>query len=54
MLGWCIVILAGARLKVSVRFPPFRGMCQKEARTRDATHNVNVLRTCLELFTYHS
>ena len=29
MLGWCIVILASARLKASVRFPPFRGMYQK-------------------------
>ena len=28
MLGWCIVTLAGARLKASVRFPPLRGMYQ--------------------------
>ena len=29
MLGWCIVTLAGARLKASVRFPPLRGMYQR-------------------------
>ena len=28
MLGWCIVTLASARLKASVRFPPLRGMYQ--------------------------
>ena len=28
MLGWCIVILASARLKASVQFPPLRGMYQ--------------------------
>ena len=29
MLGWCIVTLASARLKASVRFPPLRGMYQR-------------------------
>ena len=29
MLGWCIVTLASASLKASVRFPPFRGMYQR-------------------------
>ena len=29
MLGWCIVILVGARLKAFVRFPPLRGMYQR-------------------------
>ena len=29
MLGWCIVTLASARLKASVRFSPLRGMYQK-------------------------
>ena len=29
MLGWCIVFLASARLKASVRFPPLRRMYQK-------------------------
>ena len=28
MLGWCIVTLASARLKASVRFLPLRGMYQ--------------------------
>ena len=28
MLNWCIVTLAGARLKASIRFPPIRGMYQ--------------------------
>ena len=28
MWGWCIVTLASARLKASVRFPPLRGMYQ--------------------------
>ena len=37
MLGWCIVTLVGARLKASVRFPPLRGMYQKEALARGAT-----------------
>ena len=30
MLGWCIVTLAGARLKASVWFPPLRGMYQRD------------------------
>ena len=29
MLGWCIVTLASARLKASVRFPPLREMYQR-------------------------
>ena len=29
MSGWCIVTLASARLKASVRFPPLRGMYQR-------------------------
>ena len=29
MWGWCIVTLASARLKASVRFPPLRGMYQR-------------------------
>ena len=29
MLGWCIVTLASARLKASVRFPLLRGMYQR-------------------------
>ena len=29
MLGWCIVTLASARLKASVRFPSLRGMYQR-------------------------
>ena len=37
MLGWCIVILVGARLKASVQFPPLKGMYQKEALARGAT-----------------
>ena len=37
MLGWCIVTLVGARLNASVRFPPLRGMYQKEALARGAT-----------------
>ena len=28
MWGWCLVTLASARLKASVRFPPLRGMYQ--------------------------
>ena len=29
MLGWCIVTLASARVKASVRIPPLRGMYQR-------------------------
>ena len=29
MLDWCIVTLASARLKASLRFPPLRGMYQR-------------------------
>ena len=37
MLGWCIMTLAGARLKASVRFLSLREMYHKEALTKDAT-----------------
>ena len=29
MLGWCIVTLAGTRLKAFMRFPSWRGMYQR-------------------------
>ena len=30
MLDWCIVTFAGAKIKVSVWFPPLRGMYQRD------------------------
>ena len=40
MWGWCIVTLASARLKASMRFPPLRGMYQKEILARGATFGI--------------
>ena len=38
MLGWCIVTLAGARLKASVQFPPLRRMYQGGTCKRHNTY----------------
>ena len=40
MLGWCIVILAIATLKASVRFPPLRESTKEEALARGATFGI--------------
>ena len=39
MWGWCIVTLASARLKASVRFPPLRGMYQTGGTCKGCDRN---------------
>ena len=42
MLGWCIMTLAGARLKASMWLPPLKGMF-KEALARDAIESHTIV-----------
>ena len=50
MLGWCIVILASARLKASMRFPSLRGIYQRGGTCKRCDKNLESLERYLGHF----